>query len=234
MRALLAALLLAACGQASSSPPPHPRDDVHVLTGLPLFWGEAGVGGILHGEEAARSPLIETLDKQWAVHPLDVARDETLAPVRLLLIIQPQALAPDELVALDAWVRVGGTALFLLDPDLRWPSRLRSGDPRRAPVRAMLDPLLAHWGLALEANAASEPEWVTLAGKKVETEAAGHWRVTGDDCRVIGPLVAQCRLGQGRVTLVADVDFADPARAAAGAAGWRAIDSLLAQLQRKD
>ena len=73
-----------------------------------------------------------------------------------------------------------------------------------------------------------------LAGKKVETEAAGHWRVTGDDCRVIGPLVAQCRLGQGRVTLVADVDFADPAGAAAGAAGGRAIDSLLAQLQRKD
>ena len=169
------------------------------------------------------------------LHPLDIAREESLGSVRLLLVIQPQALAPDELVALDAWVRGGGHALFLLDPDLRWPSRLPPGDPRRAPVRAMLDPLLAHWGLALEANAAGPPSAEVLAGERVETEGAGHWRVTGRDCTVDAPLVAKCRLGRGRVTLVADVDFADPEREVATSGGnFRAIDSLLAELLRKD
>ncbi len=229
MRAVLAALLLAACGQAS---PSHPREPVYVLTGLPLFWGEAGgVGDIVQGKGDGRSPLITALDKNWALYPLDIAREQQLAPVRLLLVIQPQALAPDELVALDAWVRSGGRALILVDPDLRWPSRLPPGDPRRAPVRAMLDPLLAHWGLKLEPAVEGEAHGAVIGGERVEVEGAGQWRATSSACVPETPLIAHCRLGSGKVTLVADVDFADPAREAASNGGnFRAIDSLLAAL----
>ena len=79
----------------------------------------------------------------------DAIDSEALADADLALLIQPRALPPQALVALDGYVRGGGRLLLFADPQLEWPSRHGLGDPR-GPVRStLISPLLAHWGLEL-------------------------------------------------------------------------------------
>lgn len=227
MRAAFAALLLAGCSQPT---PAEDRPDVSVLTGLPLFFGEGDIGDVLRGT-AQRSPLLEALDKTWTLHPFDVAHRAELAKVDRLLIIQPQALAPDELVEIDRWVRKGGKLLVLADPDLRWPSQLPAGDPRRAPSASLLSPLFDHWGVTLLPTTGLSPTAEQLEGHNVVFDSPGVWEVKGQKCAPASLRVLTCDIGKGHAILVADVDFANPVWATAtNGRNYAALNALMARV----
>ena len=225
MRALLAAALLAGCSPSGPSPE---RQNLHLLTVPSLFWGEGDIASAVQ-RKTERPPLITHLAAAWRVVPLDIARPDQLKPVSLLLIIQPQALAPDELVALDAWVRAGGHVLILADPDLRGASSSNKGEAQHPPSTTLLSPLLAHWGLTLLPDQAGAPtRFIAFADRKVPAPGSGRWISRSRDCTVISDVVARCTLGKGIAVSVADADFAISATdAAAQADGQRLVDRLL-------
>lgn len=191
------------------------------MTGLPMVWGGGGVEDVLGGASAP-SAAYRTLAACFRVAAVDRLAPETL-PETLgappLLLVQPRALAPEELAALDAWVRGGGRALILADPMLRRGGRHPPGDPRAPPPMTLLDPLFAHWGLALDLPSADPGERIERHGAMADgrqgmlvTDAAGRWRVTAGTCRVeAGGVIARCRPGSGRAILVADADLVDDA-----------------------
>jgi len=231
MRAVFAAVLLASCSQSMQA---EDRPTVDILTGLPLFWGEGGVGDVVRGT-ANRSQLLEALERNWTLKPLDVARRPQLAQVDRLLIIQPQALAPDELVEIDRWVRRGGRLLIFADPDLRWPSTLPSGDPRRAPAVSLLSPLFAHWGVRLLSTKGLSPAAEDLEGSNVVFDRPGRWAVKGEKCAPVSSRVLKCSIGKGGAILVSDVDFANPLWATAtNGRNYTAFDALMTRAWPKD
>lgn len=189
------------------------RDDAHapphrtvgVITGLPLFW-------LADGSRPSGQAL-RTVSRH-ALQPLDRLDANTLRPYRHLLVAQPRLLQPAELVAFDQWVRNGGRAVIFADPLLVWPDELSLGDPRRAPLTSLLDPLLTHWGLRLEAAEAARDGITrrTLAGGEVLL-MAGVSRFSvlpRGACRLEeGGLMALCRIGRGSVRWIADADMLD-------------------------
>lgn len=231
MRAAVAAFLLAACSQPMQA---EDRPTVEVMTGLPLFFGEGDIGDVLQGT-ARRSPLLDALERNWALQPFDVARRAQLSKVDRLLIIQPQALAPDELVEIDRWVRKGGRLLVLADPDLRWPSTLPEGDPRRAPAASLLSPLFDHWGVTLLPTSGLSPVAEALEGYNVVFDSPGNWEVKGKKCAPVSARVVKCTIGKGEAILVSDVDFANPVWATAtNGRNFSALDALMTKLWTKD
>lgn len=181
---------------------PHPK--VMLMTGLPLVWGETGPF-----DPAARpAAAYVELGKTFAFEPVDVLDAASLGRGRLLLLAQPQRLAPRELVALDSWIRRGGRALVLTDPMLTWPSALPPGDIRRPPPVGLLAPLLHHWRVALDTPAEPRAVRARWNGRPVALDSPGRFRSAGRECVVEpGGWTALCRLGRGRVRLVADADL---------------------------
>ena len=180
--------------------PAGPRPDVLLMTALPLVWGEGGAF-----DPASRPAAIYTaLQQEFALRPIDALDEASLGRARLLLLIQPRWLAPEELVALDAWVRRGGRALVLTDPKLGWHSDLPLGDIRRPPPTGLLGPLLDHWGLALEPGGRLEHGGRFDRGRWLVTEYAGRLTARSNGCRLIRAYLAECRLGEGRALVVVD------------------------------
>jgi hypothetical protein len=196
-----------ALGRESEAPAAE-RPVLHLMTALPLVWGESGP----LDPESRPAEAYLYLQREFDVRPIDAFTGDSLAEARLLLLAQPRLLAPEELVALDAWVRAGGRALVLTDPLLAWPTELPLGDIRRPPATGLLDPLLAHWGLALEPPSAPRIELSELAQqgetRRLALAAPGRFRPEGEACRLAGhPWLARCAPGAGRVLLVADADL---------------------------
>jgi hypothetical protein len=188
-------------GTASSRPP------LLLMSALPLIWGETGPFDPASRPAAAFSAL----EREFDIRPIDYLDEASLRHGRLMLLAQPRALAPAELVALDAWVRRGGRLMVLADPELSWPTSLPIGDARRAPPTSLLTPLLDHWGLALsppDRRLALEMVGDGEADRLLALQTPGRWRTTGGACRV-GPrdFLASCAIGAGRVRLVADADL---------------------------
>lgn len=183
------------------------KRDLMLMSALPLVWGEKGT--LDPGSRPAAA--YQALAEEFAIRPLDVLDEQSLAAGRLLLVAQPRGLAPEELAALDGWVRRGGRALILTDPQLVWPSELPFGDIRRAPAIGLLDPLLTHWGLHLKAPAARGAviREVPLGTNKrrLILLAPGTFASSGG-CKV-GPTqeIARCRLGLGEAILLGDADM---------------------------
>ncbi len=162
------------------------------------------------------------------MNPLDNIDAGSLLKAPLLMIAQPRGLAPDELVALDDWVRSGGKAIIFADPLLVWPSRYALGDVRRAPPVTLLDPLLAHWGIELESPPGNAPLVATLSvGDKTGSGAGmGLLTSTGGSCRPSNDQRwIDCKIGAGHVILVGDADILD---FATHPENTSIIDSLLA------
>jgi hypothetical protein len=210
---LLAALLLWR-GPAQPVHPVPDRPELAVITGLPLFWDEMGKGG------PRDAPIISILRTRFTVIPLDDPLQLKTSPARRLLLAQPRALAPTQLVAIDQWVRDGGTALVLADPLLRWPSDLPLGDRRRAPSASLLQPLLTHWGFRPIDIKTAEIRDRTLDGYVVTLSGVQLFQ-TGTDGRIVGRgdwVLHRKKMGRGEVLLLGDADpiedrlwLADPA-----------------------
>ncbi|MFM5905973.1 MAG: ABC transporter, partial [Novosphingobium sp.] len=130
----------------------------------------------------------------------------------LAVLIQPRALGPEEFVALDKWVRGGGRLVLFADPMLHVHSSYPLGDKRRPQAIAMVDPLLAHWGLELhyDEDQPDEDRTVTVDGISVQVMLPGTLRSTGRKCRVTGGgIMALCRIGKGQAVIFADADMFD-------------------------
>jgi hypothetical protein len=145
----------------------------------------------------------------------------------LLLAAQPSAQPAEDLVALDQWVRRGGHLLLLADPMLEWHSQRPLGDPLR-PAAAFADTgLLAHWGLRLDAPDRRGPVEMKIDGRRVLVASPG--RLVGGCPIEADGLVAHCRIGRGKITIIADADFLDE-RGAAGASAAGNLDWLTSEL----
>jgi hypothetical protein len=178
------------------------KPEVVLMTAMPLIWGEGGA----FDPESRPAAAYLALQEEFTVRPVDTLGRDSLASARLLLLAQPRWLSPSELVALDRWVREGGAALVLADPSLHWPSELPLGDIRRPPAVSLLKPLLDHWGLELRQGAGSEGGLVARE-RRLRLHEPGRFAATAQDCRVVRPFEARCRIGRGRAILLADADL---------------------------
>jgi hypothetical protein len=219
--ALAAAATVAVIHREPSSPParpPNERPVLLLLTSLPLMFGEE------FSLEDAGSPALKALSSRYRVLPISVTDRADLAKGRLLLMAHPLAQPAEDLVELDAWVRRGGRVLLLADPTLEWPSKRALGDPLRPPAMFMDTGLLGHWGLRLDAPEERGPTLRKLGGFDVMTVSPGQLFGT---CSISEDrLVARCRIGKGRATIVADADLLD-----AAGLGSRAAPNLNALLE---
>jgi hypothetical protein len=195
-----------------------------LLTSLPLLFDEefslSGSTGV----------VVRKLEIRYRLVPISVADGAELAKGRLLLMAHPPAQTAGNLVVLDEWVRRGGRVVLLADPLLEWPSKLQLGDPLRPPPMFMDTGLLAHWGLRLDAPDMRGPAVRKLGGSPVLTVSPGSLHGA---CEISSDrLVAHCRVGEGRATIIADADFLDVDRLGEGSG--RNLDGLLAELARID
>ena len=184
------------------------RPALLLASALPLVWGELGP----FDPESRPAAAFVALDREFDVRPVDVLDAESLAGFRLMLLAQPRALAPTELVAVDAWVRRGGRLLVLADPDLAWPSRVPLGDVRRPPSASLLAPLLDHWGLRLEPAPARGAVDVRLRDgeetRRLVLDRPGRFHASSQACRTGGrEFLAFCTIGAGKAVLIADADL---------------------------
>jgi hypothetical protein len=203
---------------AARTTPERPK--LLLVTSLPLIFSEQ------FSIEDGGSATLKALESRYRVAPIGVTDRQGLAKGRLLLMAHPLAQPAEDLVALDEWVRSGGHLLLLADPQLDWPSTRLLGDPLRPPPMFMDTGLLHHWGLNLLAPSRSGAAVRKLAGIDVLTDSPGELSGTCDVSR--DRLVAYCRIGKGRATVVADADFLDRDRL--GPRASHNLDALVAAL----
>jgi len=181
------------------------RPELMLMTALPIIWGEGGA----FDPDSRPAESYRMLEREFRVRPLDILSKETLTG-RLLLLAQPRALAPEELVALDTWVRRGGRVLILTDPALDWPSALPLGDIRRPPPVGLLGPLLAHWGVRLEPRDRDVPAITHAAvpGREMRLVMTAPGQLVAPDCRPFPDgFLRECDIGKGKAMLIADADL---------------------------
>jgi hypothetical protein len=221
-----AAIVIIAFGlHRSQGPQPRPlaqRPVLLLLTSLPLVFGEE------FSLQGGGSPALKALDTGYRVVPISVTDPADLGKGRLLLMAHPLAQPPEDLVALDQWVRNGGRVLLLADPMLEWPSSRPLGDPLRPPPMFMDTGLLAHWGLRLDAPDERGVKAEKLGGYDVLTVSPGS--LSGGCSISEDRLVAHCRIGPGAATVVADADLLDTQNLGGSAA--HNLDGVLSELAR--
>ena len=216
--AFLAALVLSSCsvGQAEEDARASAKDSVGLFTSLPIYWGEgADISSILNG--GGETDWVRSLiEWRFEILPLDAVEPDTLERTGRLILAQPRPLAPSENVALDQWVRDGGRLLVFADPMLTRHSDFAIGDKRRQQDVVVLSPILGRWGLKLFFDE-DQPEgerWVKAYDGDFPVNLAGHFELgpPGEDSECIVSetgLLAQCNVGKGRVTLLADAALLD-------------------------
>ncbi|HXH00549.1 MAG TPA: hypothetical protein VNI79_09100 [Sphingomicrobium sp.] len=175
------------------------RPKLALLTSLPLMFAESFS---LEGG----SPTLERLEQLYRVEPIAVADARSLSGKKLLLMAHPRAQPAEVLVELDAWVRAGGRLLLLADPRLDWHSDRPLGDPLRPPPDFADTGLLAHWGLTLEGPTVDGPSLRVVRGRDVLFGSPGRL-ISRGACRIGDGMVARCRIGRGKASIIADADF---------------------------
>ncbi|MBO9694901.1 MAG: hypothetical protein J7499_01755 [Sphingopyxis sp.] len=181
-----------------------------MLTGLPLRWSGGSDIAAMIARGADDDPALARLLAAGPVSLVDSLADHVPPPGGALLIAHPRALAPRELVAIDAFVRGGGRAVVLADALSGWPARYPLGDPRNPPVTSLLTPLLDHWGITLAAAPAAEgaPIAVDVDGMRLRLFSAGRFDRLPPQCQAhAGRRVVRCTIGKGAVWLVGDADL---------------------------
>lgn len=194
-----------------------------LLTSLPIVFGED------FSLEGNGSPVLSALDARYRVVPVSTTGKGELAKGRLLLLAHPLAQPAENLVDLDEWVRQGGRVLLLADPLLDWHSARPLGDPLRPPPMFADTGLLAHWGLRLDAPIEHGPTRRKLGGFDIMTASPGE--LSGNCSIGADRLVAHCKLGKGKATVVADADLLDVDRLKSSDKNLDALLSELAELE---
>jgi hypothetical protein len=218
-------LLIGAAVLARSFHGPKPRQPedkpvLLLLTSLPLVFNED------FSIEGGGSEALTALQAHYRVVPISVADASDLARGGLLLMAHPLAQTAENLVELDQWVRRGGRVLLLADPMLEWPSKRPLGDPLRPPPIFADTGLLDHWGLRLDAPDKRGPQKRSLGGYEIATSSPGD---LFGGCNISSDrLVARCRVGKGRATIVADADLLDPKTLGDGAR--HNLDAILSEI----
>jgi hypothetical protein len=179
--------------------PPAERPTLLLLTGLPLLFNED------FSLSGGGSPALKRLQSRYRVVPISVASAAELAKGRLLLMAQPQAQTAENLVALDEWVRGGGGVLLFADPMLEWPSKRPFGDVTRPSPMFADTGLLQHWGVRLDAPDRRGPAQRRFGAYEVTALSPGSLHGACGISR--DGLVAECRVGKGRATIIADADL---------------------------
>lgn len=211
VRAAVAALvvLAAAAGMllAARSAPRHKPDQesgkpvLMLLTALPIVFPET------FGLQGGGSATLTALQTRYRVVSISVADAVSLKRGRLLFIAHAFAQPAEALVDLDAWVRSGGAVVLLADPMVEWESQRPLGDALRPPPMFADTGLLARWGLRLEAPDKRGPAERRIGTRRVLTVSPGA--LSGKCAISADRLVARCRVGKGRATIIADADFLD-------------------------
>ncbi len=197
------------------------REQLGLMTSLPIYWDDGAAFDDLVSGKAQKPWVRELLETRYKIAPLDTLAPanagmgdapatDPLGALRFLIIVQPRGLSPQDNVALDEWVRAGGHLLYVLDPMLTGSYAVPLGDPRHPTMIGMLPPVLPRWGIQMEfterqpfevhaVKMAFGPVPVMMGGKIVLTQAGQkHCQLDGEG------LLADCRIGKGRVTLLAD------------------------------
>lgn len=181
-----------------------------MLTGLPLRWSGSGDIAAIISDGAGDDPALIGLEAMGPVSLVDSLVAHVPPPGGALLIAHPRALAPRELVAIDAFVRGGGKAVVLADALSGWPAPHPLGDPRNPPITSLLTPLLTHWGATLGAAPvdADGVQPIDVDGARLRLSSAGAFERLPPTCRSFADRrVAQCRIGAGEAWLVGDADL---------------------------
>src|SRR3546814_926437 len=179
-----------------------------LVSDLPLVWGE-GSAARLFADAPPPPASYRAMRKGAAITPADVLSEDALAGADLLILAQPRALTPVELLVVDEWVRAGGRALLFADPALHWAGELPPHLPR-PPRTSLIRPLLSHWGLELLPG---EPGFRIMrpsssAMVRVGVHSPGKLRSRTSDCTIsMNGLMADCAIGKGRALVLADADL---------------------------
>ncbi|MDZ4137309.1 MAG: hypothetical protein U1D66_00330 [Erythrobacter sp.] len=232
-------LVLAGCNPAptdETGAEKSPQQTIGLMTSLPLYWPEGAQLHELAAGNTAPPWQRQAIEGRYAIVPLDTLSPiaalppdagevDPLAGIARLAVIQPRGLSPADNVALDAWVRRGGRLLLVLDPALTGDYGAPLGDPRRPVDGALIPPVVARWGLAISFDEGQElaVTTTTLAGVQLPLALAGRIAITDPraaDCtRLAAGAAASCRVGEGRVTVIADAAlFEHPELAGEGGA----------------
>ena len=191
-----------------------------LMTSLPIYWGEAeSFADLLAGGEAEQHWVRRVLERDYSLLPLDTLwgenglPSEELAGLDKLLLAQPYTLTPADNVALDRWVRDGGTLLMFADPVLTAHSHFPIGDKRRPQEVGLVPPVFARWGIAQsydEGQAGGERmvAWNTI---DIPVHRRGRFELlpapdeNAGECEIAADaLIVRCRVGSGGATIVAD------------------------------
>ena len=213
---VLAAILgsLVYFGLASKDGEPR-RPVLLIMSSIQLVWGEATMAQVAKGE-AQPSPLFEALAEKNRPILIDDFQKLGRPGETPLLMIQPRALPPRELVQLDDWVRKGGTAIIFADPALDWPSDYPLGVQRRPLFTSLLNPLFRHWGVELALPVADDDnaDVAMTAGEYALSTKSPGILVVAKNPKVAArcsirrdEFIAYCAVGKGRALIVADVDM---------------------------
>lgn len=190
-----------------------PLPATRLVTALPLVTLD-DPRRLLTGASTA-SPMLVELDHVTSIYRVDRASDGELRRTTSLILAHPPAMPPEDIVAVDAFVRRGGAVLILADGLLSWPPPYPLGDPRNPPITSLMTPLLDHWGIALDAPAGLRQELVHVYDGSIRLAlfSPGRLRVAaGSPCQVrLDGLMATCRIGRGRATIIADADLLNDA-----------------------
>lgn len=212
--------------KASAPKAASAKPGLMLLTSLPIVFGDQ------FGLDSTGSPALDALETRYKVTPISVTDVATLRRGRMLLMAHPLAQPAEMLVDLDQWVRGGGRVLLLADPLLEWPSERPLGDALRPPPAFADTGLLRHWGLRLDAPDKRGPKTQSLGGKAVLTNSPG---TLFGSCPISKDrLVAHCRVGRGKATVVADADLINVGRLGDPASdNLNALVAELAALEQK-
>lgn len=199
------------------------KPELGLVTSLPIYWAEIGSPEQMLDAAQETGAVRAALEQDYRLVPLDTLGDTAgegtpnvqFAALDLLLLAQPAAMAPAELVALDAWVRAGGHAMIFADPMATAESQFGFGDRRRPQAATTLGPLFARWGLKLEydPNQPSTARMVAFEpGGRIGAEVIlpGQFSLMQSEASDVecalrgGGVLALCSIGEGRVALLAD------------------------------
>lgn len=204
-RAIAQSLLLALAGCLSIASAPSSAA-TGVFSTLPIWWAEKQSIHDLLNADGPQHWVRAELEAKGNVRALDTL-ERIPRDMRLLILAQPRPLSPAENVELDKWVSRGGRVLLFADPMLTEESEFALGDKRRPQAVVLLSPILTRWGLELVFDD-EQPLGEVMAmfdELAVPTNLAGHFVVSNSRCKAVAEgLIAECRIGRGRVVAVAD------------------------------